>query len=98
MRQKSDLLARAMRYLDIPREALPGGFGITVSGQSSMTVRGCRRILHYSAERIRLLLGARRALSVCGRGLVCTVFESGQATVEGLIETICFEEVKRDAP
>ncbi|MBE6702948.1 MAG: hypothetical protein E7585_06015 [Ruminococcaceae bacterium] len=97
MRRKKDLLAGVGRYLDIPREALPGGFGLSLSGQNALTVRGCRRILYYGGECIRLSLG-RQALAVYGNDLICTVFEAGQATVEGKISTIAFEEVGRDAP
>lgn len=98
MRRKKDLLTGAMRYLDIPREVLPGGFGITLSGQGSLTVRGCRRILQYGATCIRLSIGKKKALSVKGRDLICTVFDGEQATVEGLIESIAFEEGEHAAP
>ena len=98
MREKKDLLVGAMRYLDIPREALPGGFGIQISGKSSLTVRGCRRILQYGADCIRLSLGKKLALAIRGRGLICTVFEGGQATVEGLLQGLSFEEEQCDAP
>ena len=57
MRKKKELLARIGERLDIPREALPGGFGLTLSGQNELTVRGCRRILHYGEDCIRLSLG-----------------------------------------
>ena len=98
MREKKDLLVGAMRYLDIPREALPGGFGIQISGQHRVTVRGCRRILQYGADCICLSLGKRIVLAIRGCGLICTVFEGGQATVEGLLQGISFEEGQCDAP
>ena len=98
MRRKKDLLTGAMRYLDIPREMLPGGFGITLSGQSSLTVRGCRRILQYGATEIRLSLGEKKALAIGGSDLICTVFDGEQATVEGLIESLAFEEGEHAAP
>ena len=34
MPKKRDFLARFGERLDIPREALPGGFGLTLSGQT----------------------------------------------------------------
>ena len=84
MRRKKDFLARFGERLDIPREALPGGFGLSLSGQNELTVRGCRRILSYGPECIRLSLG-KTVLSVRGKRLLCTQFEAGTVTVQGWI-------------
>ena len=89
MRKKKELLARIGERLDIPREALPGGFGLTLSGQNELTVRGCRRILHYGEDCIRLSLG-KTVLSVMGEGLLCTAFGGGTVTVGGHICGILF--------
>lgn len=91
MRKKHDFLARFGERLDIPREALPGGFGITISGRNELTVRGGRRILSYGEQNIRLLL-ANEILSIKGEGLLCTAFGSENMTVCGRISTIEFEE------
>ena len=91
MRRKKGLFARLCERLDIPREALPGGFGLSMSGQNELTVRGCRRILSYGADRISLSLG-RVTLLVEGEGLLCTVFEAGSVTVQGHICKVAFEE------
>ena len=97
MRRKRELASRAMRYLDIPSEVLPGGFSVLISGTGSLTVRGCRRILQYGTECIRLRLGDRRILNICGNDLLCTVFEAGLATVEGKLQSVSFEEAVRRA-
>lgn len=91
MRQKKELWARFGRHLDIPREALPGGFGLALSGQKELTVNGCRRILDYSPECILLSLG-KTALRIEGSDLLCTVFGGRSVTVAGHIRAICFEE------
>lgn len=88
--KKEDWITRLGRHLDLPGEALPGGFGLTLSGTGQMTLRGCRRILTYGPECIRFSLG-RQALAVRGARLLCTVFEAGSVTVEGRIDTIAFE-------
>ena len=93
MRQKKAFFARFSERLDIPREALPGGFGLSMSGQNELTARGCRKILSYGADRIVLCLGGV-VLSVEGEGLLCTVFEAGNVTVQGLILRIGFDEGK----
>lgn len=91
MRRKRELIASFSQRLDIPREALPFGFGLSLSGQNALTVRGCTGILTYGEQCIRLSLG-KVALSVLGEHLLCTVFEAGSVTVEGHIRTISFEE------
>lgn len=91
MRRKKEFFTRFGERLDIPREALPGGFGLSMSGQNELTVRGCRQILAYGANCIALSLG-KVALLVEGQGLLCTVFEAGSVTVQGLICKVSFEE------
>lgn len=91
MRQKKQLLERFTQRLDIPRESLPFGFGLSLSGQNALTVRGCRKILTYGRNCIRLSLG-KTVLAVGGTELICTVFEAGNVTVEGHILALTFEE------
>ena len=91
MRRKKGFLASFGERLDIPCEALPGGFGLSLSGQNELTVRGCRKILSYGAERICLSLG-KTVLFIEGEGLLCTVFEAGSVTVQGWICKIVFDK------
>lgn len=93
MRKKEGFLGRFGERLDIPREALPGGFGLTLSGQSELTVRGCRRILEYSTDLILLLLSGV-VLEISGEGLLCRVFTPERITVCGRVSAICFKEAK----
>ncbi len=91
MRRKKELLAGLSRRLDIPREAFPFGFGLSLSGQETLKVHGCCRILTYGEDRICLSLG-KRVLAIEGKGLLCTAFEAGSVTVEGYVCTLSFEE------
>ena len=91
MRKKHDFLSRLGERLDIPREALPAGFGVILSGRGELTVRGSRRILSYGEENIRLLLTGT-VLSIKGKALLCTAFGSESMTVCGRICAIEFEE------
>jgi sporulation protein YqfC len=91
MRRKKEFFTRFGERLDIPREVLPGGFGLSMSGQNELTVRGCRQILSYAADCILLSLG-KIALRVEGEDLLCTVFEAGNVTVQGLICRVSFDE------
>ena len=97
MRHKWELASRAMRYLNIPSEALPGGFSVLISGRGSLTVRGCRRILQYGTDCIRLRLNGRQTISICGADLLCSAFEAGLAIVEGSVQSVSFEEEKKRA-
>ncbi len=91
MRKGRDLIGALGEKLDIPREALPGGFALALSGQSELTVWGCRRILSYSEQEIVLLPGKRR-LHIEGDRLLCRAFGEGAVTVTGRIEAMRFEE------
>ena len=96
MRRGRELFARTLARLDIPREVLPGGFGLSMSGRGELTVRGCRRILAYAPDCIRLSMG-KHTLTVQGESLLCTVFEAGCITIEGCISALVFREGKSDA-
>lgn len=90
MRRGRDFMDALSEKLDIPREALPHGFALALSGERELTVWGCRHILSYSAEEILLSLGARR-LRVSGEGLLCAAFGAGAVTVTGEILTLSLE-------
>lgn len=92
MKMKRGLWQALLARLDIPGEALPGGFGLTLSGQRELTVRGCHRILQYGEEEIVLAVG-KTALHVVGRNLLCAAFGHGGITVKGNIASLCFGEV-----
>jgi sporulation protein YqfC len=95
MRKRKDFFARFGERLDIPREALPGGFGLSLSGQNELSVRGCHRILEYGDACIRLLLD-KLSLRVEGEKLLCTVFVGDQLVIRGRITALRFEEVCRE--
>lgn len=97
MHRKKYFWDRLGGYLDIPAEVLPGGFGLSMSGQQALTVHGCRRILDYSDRQIVLLLGGTRQVTVEGEALLCTVFRAGSVTVEGRIEGLRFGGNKDEA-
>ena len=96
MRQKKEMLRRFGERLDIPREILPGGFSLVLSGTRELTVNGCGRILEYGKEQITLRVG-KKILRVAGRDLLCAAFGGGNMTVTGEIAALTFEKEKRDA-
>ena len=89
MTGKRDLAARLAARLDIPRELLPGGFALSMAGDSELTVRGCKRILSYMETEITLAVGAT-VLRVRGHALYCSAFSGGAVTLTGKITGLLF--------
>ncbi len=92
MQKRGDFLTRFGSKLDIPREALPGSFGLTLAGQGELAVRGCKKILSYGERCISLRVG-KTVLSIHGEGLLCTAFGSGCVTITGQVVSLVFGEV-----
>jgi hypothetical protein len=84
MRKKGGAIGKISALMGIPPEILPGGFLLTLSGAGELTVCGCKEILAYSEEDVRLSLG-RICLHVMGARLLCTAFGAGSVTVTGNI-------------
>ena len=91
MRQNKDFFSRFGEKLDIPREVLPHGFSLSLSGQEELTVQGCRRILTYEKELISLRVG-KSTLHIAGDHLLCVAFGAGSVTVRGCIRELRFEK------
>ena len=62
---------------------------VLLRGNHSAVLYGCGRILFYGRERICFSMG-RRAVSVFGEELRCTVFSPAGVTVEGKIAGILY--------
>lgn len=82
MRKKGGFFARLLEKLDLPCEALPGGFGVLLSGKRELSVGGCREILKCDQDEILLAL-CGLLLAVRGSGLLCTAFDAGTVSVTG---------------
>ena len=91
MPKKQDFLTRFGSKLDIPREALPGSFGLTLAGQEEIVVRGCKKILTYGKECISLKVG-KTVLKIHGEDLFCAAFGAGCVTITGHVESLVFGE------
>ena len=96
MRKRKDLFDRFGARLDIPREVLPGGFSLSLSGQRELLVEGCRQILEYGDQKIRLLL-KKAVLQIEGERLLCTVFSEEKLVICGVISALSFEGVSRES-
>ena len=65
---------------------------IQLYGDHTLIAHGCRRILLYTQEEIRLSRGKRTVLRVLGEDLCCTSFSAGAVTVQGHIRGVLFED------
>lgn len=70
------------------------GDTLEVCGRESMLVRGCRKILLYSTEEIRLLLHSY-ILTVRGRDLYCTSYFSDAVSIDGHISSLEMSEKEK---
>lgn len=74
--------------LDIPPDVV-SGIHIEMRGRNNLTVRGCRKILRYTTEEVRLRLHGV-TLQITGSRLYCTAYHSGAVEIDGLIDSINF--------
>ena len=87
--KREGFLATLANDYDIPPELLHGGCFIEMRGRNNVVVRGCRRIIKYSTERVVLKM-CRYSLIVTGKRLACLTYFSGAVSVEGIIDSISF--------
>lgn len=90
MKEKKDFFARLGARLDLPCEALPGGFSLLLSGHRELLVRGRARILSYKEDEIVLLV-ERRRLRVKGKRLFCAGFEKDHVRIIGTVMGVNFD-------
>lgn len=77
--------------LDIPPDLFTGGMRLEMRGRQSLTVHGCRRILAYGPECMRLAL-KDATLTVRGSRLICTSYLGGAVGIDGQVDALCFLE------
>ena len=92
--ERIPLAERLAGRLDIPPDILNGIY-LELRGRGNLTVRGCRKILLYTPEEVRLLLGSE-VLSLRGAGLYCTAYRSGVIELDGRIDNISFESLEKE--
>ncbi len=90
MKEKEKLGKRLRRALEID-EVLGESDTLELRGMEELTVHGCRRILHYGEEEIRLSM-KKYILSIVGEGLYCASFYNGAVRVSGRIKSLEFDE------
>ncbi len=68
----------------LPSDAFERDFSVEIRERSTLFMRGCRRIVKYSAD--EMVMAARGfEVRIRGRGLICAAYHYGAITVEGEI-------------
>ena len=87
-----DLGERLSSAFDIVPDTLVGVGMVEIRGRNYVNIKEGGRIILYTPEKIRVEFGDG-AVSVCGKRLVCTSYSVGYVRVDGLVSSVCFEEV-----
>ena len=80
-----------VRGLDLPPEMLQGGMRVEVRGRDALMVEGCRKILAYTPDEVKLQM-AGCLLVIEGEGMLCHSYLSGAVGLEGRVCCIRYEE------
>ena len=76
--------------LDLPEILSPGVPHIEMQGNREIIIDGCRGILEYAADRIKLNAGSL-VISFQGSGLVIKTYSENQTVLAGEVVGIAFE-------
>ena len=91
---KAGIKERLCHTLDIQPDIFPGGTLVEIRGRNSLTVKGGGRITAYTQSEIRLRLKDGE-LSVKGRRLCCSAYHRGAVVIDGLVDSVSFEEAEK---
>ena len=81
--------------LDIPADVTGDGLRLDMRGRHTLTVHGCRKIVEYRPDRVRLQMKSCYLL-VRGCRLICVSYLAGAVELEGQIDGVCFENEEED--
>ena len=90
--EEMSFLQKLYFKLDIPPD-LTNGILVEIRGTSNVCIHGCKRILLYTTEEVRVRLNGC-VLCVLGNNLYCTAYHSGNIEVDGSISSVSYMEDK----
>ena len=96
MHEKKDLWGRIGEYLDLPRDLLPGGFSVLLSGEGELCVRGHAFMRTYSEKQIVLALD-KVELCVEGESLFCKELSAENIVIIGTVRALFLKRGEKDA-
>ena len=90
--RKAPIIERICNAIDIPPEAVSHTPHIEIHGRSMLKIHDGGKILLYSPDEIRVELPRKSGIiTVKGEGLCCAFYNLGAVGIEGLIDTVGFE-------
>ena len=95
-REKCPLPEWLATRLDVPSDLWTGGMRMEVRGRNSVVVHGCRRIVGYRPDEVRLQMKTC-LVAVRGQRLCCISYLAGAVELEGQIDALCFEDEEGEA-
>ena len=91
-KKEMSFLQKLYFKLDIPPDLTNGNF-VEIRGSSNVCIHGCKKILLYTTEEVRVRLTGC-ILCVVGTGLYCTAYHAGVIEIDGLIHSVSYSEDK----
>lgn len=91
--KKRTLKERIRTTLEL-EDVICKGDMLELRGRENLLVRGCRKILLYTDEEIRLLL-CEYVLVIKGRRLYCASYYAGAVCIDGIISSLEIEDKER---
>ena len=88
--RKMSFFQKLYSKLDIPPDLLNGIF-VEIRGKSNVCIHGCHEILLYTPDEVKVRMTGC-VLSVKGNNMYCTAYHSGNAEIDGVIDSVSFEE------
>ncbi len=89
-KNRASLMERLGTKLDISPDII-SGIHIEMRGRNNLIVRGCRKILLYTTGEVRLRLMGE-TLIIIGSRLYCTAYHNGAVEIDGMINSVSFDE------
>ena len=86
-RDKRSFFEYVSDKLDLPADLFSGECAIEIRGRTNVTVRGCRRILRYGKEEIRLAM-SHFDVRVRGKHLDCAAYFAGAIRIDGEVDAV----------
>lgn len=82
-----------VKYADITPDAITNAPTIELRGRCQLLICGCKEMLEYSRERVRVNTGCG-VVSVDGRRLIVSSFCGRRVSVKGEIDSVSFGGTK----
>ena len=91
-RQKSTLLQKVAKVMELPMDLVSGMFHIELSGNREAVIEGCNGVLEFDENIVRLNVG-KFIIKFTGRGLIIKELTKSSVVVEGFIISIEYMNV-----